>query len=166
MSQIIINGQPLYQADLPEMTLAQWQALPVSERPKEWIRTDGSPCLYYENDMMPSSYPASRVTHESVSVTADGVKTWATLFGELFALIDNSKTSNRSHLKVAYSATQYEVYMPTWISPTEYMFSRVFYQGSTLMVYYATISANPSFTINGSASSSKPGAGTVISFEY
>lgn len=40
MSQIIINGQPLYQVDLPEMTLAQWQALPVAERPKEWIRTD------------------------------------------------------------------------------------------------------------------------------
>lgn len=40
MSQIIINGQPLYQVDLPEMTLAQWLALPVAERPKEWIRTD------------------------------------------------------------------------------------------------------------------------------
>ena len=40
MSQIIINGQPLYQVDLPEMTLAEWQALPVAERPKEWIRTD------------------------------------------------------------------------------------------------------------------------------
>lgn len=40
MSQIIINGQPLYQVDLPEMTLAEWLALPVAERPKEWIRTD------------------------------------------------------------------------------------------------------------------------------
>ena len=40
MSQIIINGQPLYQVDLPEMTLAEWLALPEEERPKTWIRTD------------------------------------------------------------------------------------------------------------------------------
>lgn len=40
MSQIIINGQPLYQVDLPEMTLAEYLALPAAERPKEWIRTD------------------------------------------------------------------------------------------------------------------------------
>ena len=40
MSQIIINGQPLYQVDLPEMTMAEYLALPVAERPKEWIRTD------------------------------------------------------------------------------------------------------------------------------
>jgi hypothetical protein len=100
MSQIIINGQPLYQVDLPEMTLAQWQALPVAERPKEWIRTDGSPspCLYYENDMMPATYPASRVTHESVSVTADGAKTWATLLGELRSLMDASKVGFNSVL--------------------------------------------------------------------
>ena len=40
MSQIIINGQPLYQVDLPEMTMAEYLALPEAERPKEWIRTD------------------------------------------------------------------------------------------------------------------------------
>ena len=71
MSQIIINGQPLYQVDLPEMTLAEWLALPVAERPKEWIRTDGSPCLYYENDMMPASYPASRVSLTNGSSVED-----------------------------------------------------------------------------------------------
>lgn len=66
MSQIIINGQPLYQVDLPEMTLAQWLALPVAERPKEWIRTDAE----Y------TDIPAENVSYGSGSVkdALDGLK--------------------------------------------------------------------------------------------
>lgn len=68
MPQIIINGQPLYQVDLPEMTLAQWLALPVAERPKEWIRTDAE----Y------TDIPAENVSYGSGSVKdaldAEGVK--------------------------------------------------------------------------------------------
>lgn len=50
--------------------------------------------LYYGDtplSQMPATYPASRVTHESVSVTADGVKTIAQLFNELGSLLDYSK---------------------------------------------------------------------------
>lgn len=67
MSQIIINGQPLYQVDLPEMALAEWLALPVAERPKEWIRTDAE----Y------TDIPAENVSFGDGSV-ADAL-TWKTL---------------------------------------------------------------------------------------
>lgn len=46
--------------------------------------------------VLPASYPASRVSHESVSVTADGVKTYQTLLNELFALVDFSKVTVRT----------------------------------------------------------------------
>lgn len=48
--------------------------------------------------IMPASYPASRITRESVSVTADGVKTWQALLEELYALLDTSKVTNSAHL--------------------------------------------------------------------
>ena len=80
---------------LPQMTLAEYQALPVSDRPTYWERTD----LNYNN------IPASDVTYGSgsvedaldelnrgsASVTANGVKTLSTLLDELFALVDMSK---------------------------------------------------------------------------
>ena len=50
--------------------------------------------------VLPASYPASRVSHESVSVTADGVKTYSQLFDALFALVDFSKLTVRSMLMI------------------------------------------------------------------
>lgn len=41
--------------------------------------------------ILPASYPASRISHESVSVTANGSKTIAQLFNELGGLLDYSK---------------------------------------------------------------------------
>lgn len=75
MSQIIINGQPLYQVDLPEMTLAQWQALPVAERPKEWIRTDAdyddipAENVSYGSGSVEDALDDVTVRHEVVTVT-------------------------------------------------------------------------------------------------
>lgn len=48
--------------------------------------------------IMPANYPASRITRESVSVTADGVKTWQALLEELYALLDTSKVTNSANL--------------------------------------------------------------------
>lgn len=48
---------------------------------------------------MPASYPASRITRESVSVTADGVKTTTTLLDELWAAADRTKISNDSFIE-------------------------------------------------------------------
>lgn len=45
MPAIRINDIPLFQVDLPSMTLAQYNALPEADRPKHWIRTD----LEYRN---------------------------------------------------------------------------------------------------------------------
>ena len=49
---------------------------------------------------MPAFYPASRITHESVSVTADGVKTYRQILNELYALIDYGKLNYNSALNV------------------------------------------------------------------
>lgn len=62
---------------LPQMTLAEYQALPVSERPTYWERTDKDYAEY-------------------VSVTADGVKTWSALLDELFALTNQTKITKDS----------------------------------------------------------------------
>ena len=48
--------------------------------------------------VLPASYPASRVTHESVSVTADGVKTYEALLNALFALVDSAKLTRDTKL--------------------------------------------------------------------
>ena len=68
------------------------------------------PQIYHNLDplaQMPASYPASRVTHESVSVTADGVKTYETILNEIFSLIDNSKVTPESYF--VYQAQIYRV---------------------------------------------------------
>lgn len=56
---------------------------------------------------MPASYPASRITRESVSVTADGVKTYSQLLDALYALINRSKLTINTTIEVAVSNDQY-----------------------------------------------------------
>ena len=48
--------------------------------------------------IMPAFFPSSRVTHESVSVTADGVKTYSALLDQLIGAIDTNKLCPRSIL--------------------------------------------------------------------
>lgn len=57
--------------------------------------------------IMPAYYPASRITRESVSVTADGVKTYAQLLDALYALINRSKLTTNTTIEVAVSNVQY-----------------------------------------------------------
>ena len=58
--------------------------------------------------VMPAYYPASRITRESVSVTADGSKTWSTLLNSLFALIDSTKITDNTKLALEVSGIKYE----------------------------------------------------------
>lgn len=67
--------------------------------------------------LMPGAYPAERITHQSVSVTTDGVKTYQALLNELIALIDTSKVSGRSYLKYKDF-----IYVPTYLTPTTIQF--------------------------------------------
>lgn len=53
--------------------------------------------------IMPAFYPASRITHESVSVTADGVKTYGQLIGAILATIDMNKVTNNSQIDIGGS---------------------------------------------------------------
>ena len=62
---------------------------------------------------------------ESVSVTADGVKTSSTLLNELFALIDHDKITENSKLIYYVSATVSTVHNISTINPTAYEFTRV-----------------------------------------
>lgn len=66
--------------------------------------------------IMPANYPASRITRESVSVTADGVKTYSQLLDSLFALIDFSKITENSVVKIS-SSTVMQVYTMSVMHP-------------------------------------------------
>ena len=48
--------------------------------------------------IMPAFFPSSRVTHESVSVTADGVKTYSQMLDAVYAAMDTSKLTYYSVL--------------------------------------------------------------------
>jgi hypothetical protein len=61
MSAIYVNGKPVVQSSFPEMTLAQYNALPESERPEFWIRTDAS----YD------SIPGTAVTFDNEGTTIE-----------------------------------------------------------------------------------------------
>ena len=61
MSAIYINGEPVVQSNFPEMTLAQYNALPEAEKPEFWIRTDAS----YD------SIPGTAVTFDNEGTTIE-----------------------------------------------------------------------------------------------
>ena len=70
--------------DFPAYTWAEYHALPVAKRPRVWNCTD----MDY-----------TEIPRESVSVTADGVKTTTTLLNELWAAADKTKISNDSFIE-------------------------------------------------------------------
>ena len=55
---------------------------------------------------------------DSVSVTADGVKTWSSLMDELYALIDVSKLTRNSTLSLIYNSV-YRMYYVNFYSDTQ-----------------------------------------------
>ena len=132
----------------------------------------------YHNDtpisQMPASYPASRVTHESVSVTGDGVKTFAQLFAELNALIDRSKLTRYSIVQRNGQIYQIQTFGTTEnstiifarysIGGTLEMYAHVMQFGTTNA--YRQFHATQSQTEIQDISSSVEGNGSVITLYY
>lgn len=52
--------------------------------------------------------PVGDIEEDYVEVTADGVKTYATLLNELYALVDKSKLNNNSYIRQSSSYTVYK----------------------------------------------------------
>ena len=85
MSRVLINGQDVNMTDgFPEMNYAEWKALPKELRPDFTIIKDRD----YTGEPLDIS----------VSVTADGVKTYSQLLNELYALVDKDRVSRDSYL--------------------------------------------------------------------
>ena len=117
----------------------------------------------------------SRVTSESVSVTADGVKSLSTLLDDLFALIDMTKVGRNAQLVFPDSASintifhivQYTdsvILLSTavaWTSASESAIRTFFMQSSGSKYYFAKI--------NGSVGDGSSGAianGLTLTFYY
>lgn len=99
--------------------------------------------LYYGDtplSQMPASYPASRVTHESVSVTADGAKTYAQLLNELYAQISLSDITVNSKLVVAEHPCT-----PATIGGSYVTFSSLYVQGGGAKAVYAVLQSSSSY---------------------
>lgn len=102
----------------------------------------------------------------SVSVTADGVKTYSALFDELYALIDSTKINSKSALAID-DAIAYISYL----SAASYGFTRSFCSTDLQINSYAITSSGSSYKtgIPGTVSdlsTSVPANGTVIKINY
>lgn len=160
MSQIIINGQPLYQVDLPEMTMAEYLALPEEERPNVWIREDAE----Y------ADIPSENIKHTSVSVTADGAKTYSQLFDALYALLDTTKLTPFSVLQINKDVYQTITTDTTTLMFTACIFNTSTGRGCSAMAKVASSSSTLHMqTSEGNVdnySSSVPANGRVITLYY
>ena len=117
--------------------------------------------------IMPAFFPASRVTHESVSVTADGVKTWATLLNELYALADFTKVNNYSYIEQGAIYFKYQR-----VFNNKYVFTCTFGSEYWMLTQYYSLDASSSTfveynkTTMTDASSNVAPSGTVIKLVY
>ena len=116
--------------------------------------------------VMPASYPASRVTHESVSVTADGVKTYSQLLDELFALTDQTKITKDSCVTIG---TEYHRLTDLRGANIDYAFAAL--NGQSVMVVRLKLKASDSkyeiaMPNYSDASANVPTSGAVITLYY
>ena len=133
--------------------------------------------LYYNDtplSQMPASYPASRVTHESVSVTADGVKTYGQLLNGLFALIDATKVEcGQTYIKLQ-ETSGYDSFMPLCLldhNEPSYMFiGEQYYNKSsnTIETYKWLVRASNSYIVKNATDSTSqiPTSGEKITIYY
>jgi len=140
--------------DYPAMTWAKYQALPVAQRPKKWICTDRD---YTE------------IPRESVSVTADGSKTYAQVLNSLYALVDFSKTTDFSLLTQTTSTYTTQYTMALRLSNQLY-FTRTVITSNVPSVEELSVTgtsyfhrANSSYT---DVSSQVPASGTKFTIYY
>jgi len=88
---------------------------------------------------MPASYPSSRITHESVSVTADGVKTEAEILNSLYTLVDFSKVRSNTILEIEASGKFY-------------VFNVIERTSNSIRTMYTTINTNVEIFLSASSS--------------
>ena len=131
--------------------------------------------LMKNNEMLAALVPSE----ESVSVTADGSKTFATLLNELQALVDYSKISRNSVLltygsgeNTFYRLSQYvesnsrlcfdrtRVFVPSTYKITSYSY---ILEPNNSHLYYAHYSTNYDF---GDADAGVPASGTKFTIYY
>lgn len=155
-------------SDAPnEVEYAVWQTMTDTQKAgKKWIiknvpKTGGTP------------------TDNSVSVTADGVKTYATLLNELQALVDYSKITRNTALvtvvsdeRTIYRLSQHlesngrlcfdrtRVFVPSTYKITSYTY---ILQSNNSHLYYAHYSTNYDF---GDADASVPASGATFTIYY
>ena len=107
---------------------------------------------------------ASDAPRGSVSVTADGVKSMATLLGELNALIDATKLNPRSYLLYgkavhhAQEADDYREFTNMWLSSTQT-------KGATFYIVPGLYYESTNGTIT-NYSAAAPTSGTVLKIVY
>lgn len=111
-------------------------------------------------------------SEESVSVTADGVKTYAQLFDALYALIDGSKINHTSVLKAGISGNIY-IYHLVFYTSSRYIFSYVTETGETSVRSYDVtngskyyLSTHSSSIAHYDNSSQIPASGSTFTLYY
>lgn len=128
----------------------------------ENVSTLASKCMLDENTSV-----ADVIGKGSVSVTADGTKTYATLLNELFALVDYNKVTGKSYLN-----SDGVIFQITYNNSTAYQFSRAEVSSNSNRIQMMIIQSTNSIyrTVLGTAftndSSTVPASGTKIEFVY
>lgn len=122
--------------------------------------------------IMPAFFPASRVTHESVSVTADGVKTYGTLLSDLFTLADVAKFT--PFTKIVFYDTNsgnQTVYTVRLLTSSSAYFYYVGILGTGVATLEVLLSSSPYYVINNNGSytdrtSTIPTSGVILKLVY
>lgn len=121
MSAIYINGEPVVQSNFPEMTLAQYNALPEAEKPEFWIRTDAS----YD------SIPGTAVTFNNDGTTIESTD----VDGAIKEVDAKRKSDLTSYNETGTTASR------------AYKFGDLIYIGGTLYRAMTNIASGATFTI-------------------
>ena len=105
---------------------------------------------------------------DTISVTADGIATYADCLAALYALIDNTKISNRSYLKIGQT-----IAFISYHTTNRWLFSRCIVQANTIIESYdvrPTAGASKAYrSTDGTItelSATAPGAGTEFRITY
>ena len=103
----------------------------------------------------------------SVSITADGVKTYETLLNDLYVLIDATKINIKSKLKIGST-----IFNPYSLSVSEYRFTNCAANASNIFISNIGIKSSNSLRYESTGTSvsdisgSAPGSGTIIEIIY
>lgn len=122
--------------------------------------------------IMPAFFPASRITHESVSVTADGVKTYGTLLSDLFTLTDVAKFTPFTKIIFYDTNSGYQtVYTARLLTSSSGYFYYVGILGTNVVTLEVLLGSSPYYVINNNGSytdrtSTVPTSGVILKLVY